>query len=230
MTTPIRGAAAFAAAVTLSLVLASCGDDATTSTATAADLPTSAAQVEGSNNEADVTFAQGMLPHHRQAVEMAELAPDRTDTPEVLELAQEISAAQEPEILTMTAFLEAWGAEVPAEGMDMSTEMDGMDHGGTASEEPSEDMDMSTETDGMDPGSMNGMMSPEQMTDMEATEGADFDRMFLQMMVEHHEGAVAMAETEVDEGENPTALELAQTIIDTQQVEIDRMQDLLAGL
>ena len=106
----------------------------------------------------------------------------------------------------MTAFLEAWGAEVPAEDMDMSMEMEGMDHGGMA-----------------------GMMSPEQMADMEATEGADFDRMFLEMMIEHHEGAVTMAETQLDEGENPTALELAQTIIDAQQVEIDLMQDLLAG-
>ena len=208
MTTAIRSAAAVAAALTLSLVLASCGDDASSGAggAPAEDLPTSAAQVQGSDNEADVTFAQGMLPHHRQAVQMAELAPDRTDTPEVLALAEEIAAAQEPEILTMTAFLEAWGAEVPAEDMDASGQMEGMDHGGMA-----------------------GMMSSEQMAGMAAAMGADFDRMFLQMMIEHHEGAVAMATTEVDEGENATALELAQAIIDTQESEIGRMQDLLAG-
>lgn len=212
MTTPLRGAAALTAAVTLSIVLAACGGDAATESAggsAPADLPTSAEEVEGENNEADVTFAQGMVPHHRQAVQMSELALDRAEDPEVLALAEEIAAAQEPEILIMTAFLEAWGAEVPAEDMDMSMEMEGMDHGGM---------------DGM-----AGMMSPEQMTELETAQGADFDEMFLTMMVEHHEGAVDMAETELAEGENPEAKELAQAIVDTQESEIARMQDLLGS-
>lgn len=209
MTTPLRGAAALTAAATLSFVLAACGGDAATETAggaAPADLPTTAEQVEGENNEADVTFAQGMIPHHRQAVRMSELALERAEDPEVLALAAEIAAAQEPEILTMTAFLEAWGAEVPAEGMDASMEMEGMDHGGMA-----------------------GMMSPEQMAELETAEGAAFDEMFLTLMVEHHEGAVDMAETELDEGQNPTAQELAQAIVDTQESEIARMQDLLGS-
>lgn len=210
MTTLLRRAAALTVAVTLSVVLAACGDDTSTAAgeSPATAFPTAAEQVEGPDNEADVTFAQGMLPHHRQAVEMSKLALDRAEDPEVLALAEEISAAQEPEIQTMTAFLEAWGAEVP----EQDTSMEGMDHGG---DEPME--------------GMAGMMSPEDMSALESAEGAEFDEMFLQMMVEHHEGAVSMAEVELDEGQNPTALELAQTIVDTQESEIDRMQDLLGS-
>jgi len=205
MTTPLRGAVALTATVTLSIVLAACGDEATTDTAggsAPADQPTVDEQVEGPNNEADVVFAQGMIPHHRQAVEMAEVALDRAEDPEVVELAEEISAAQEPEIQTLTGFLEAWDAEVPADDMSM-------DDGGM--------------------GSMTGMMSPEDMAGLESAQGTQFDQMFLEMMVEHHQGAVSMAENEVDEGQNPAALDLAETIIDTQESEIERMQGLLSS-
>ena len=201
MTTLIRRATAVAAALTVSALLAACGGGATPGSTGG-----SGADVEGPHNEADVTFAQGMLPHHRQAIEMSELAADRAEDPEVLTLTEEISAAQEPEIRTLTAFLEAWGADVPAEDMSM----DGMDHGGD------EAMD-----------DMAGMMGPDDMTALESAQGAEFDEMFLQMMVEHHEGAVDMAETQVDEGENPGAVDLAETIIETQESEIQRMQDLL---
>ncbi len=215
MTTPLRGAAALTAAVTLSIVLAACGDEATTDTAggsAPADQPTAAEQVEGSDNEADVMFAQGMIPHHRQAVAMSELALDRAEDPEVVALAEEISTAQEPEIQTMTAFLEAWDAEVPTDDLSMDDmAMEGMDQEGTG------------------PEGMAGMMSPEDMAELESAQGAKFDQMFLQMMIEHHEGAVSMAETEVDEGENPAALDLAQTIIVTQESEIERMQGLLGS-
>ena len=210
-TSRIRGAAALTAAVSLSFVLAACGDDMSNIQSGTADTATTAEEVEGPNNEADVSFAQGMLPHHRQAVEMSELALDRAEDPVVLALAEEISAAQEPEIQTMTAFLEAWGAEVPKEDMSM----EGMDQGGDESME------------GME--GMAGMMSPEDMAALESAEGAEFDEMFLQMMVEHHEGAVDMARTELDEGETPTALELAQAIVDTQESEIERMQGLLGS-
>lgn len=213
MTTPRRGAAAFAAAVTLTLVLAACGDDTTSSTS---DAPTAAAEVAEAHNDADIAFAQGMIPHHRQAVMMSELAEGRTDNPDVLALSGEISAAQEPEIQTMTAFLDAWGADATMGGAS-ETPMDDMDHSST-------DADDMAQMEGM-----SGMMTPEQMSDLEAAEGAEFDRMFLEMMVEHHEGAVEMANTQLDDGENPDARELAQEVIDAQESEIDRMQDLLAA-
>lgn len=211
MNTPRRVAAAFAAATALTLVLGACADtSADTDTADAP--PTIASEVDSAYNDADVTFAQGMIPHHRQAVQMSELAVERTDTPEVLELSEEISSAQGPEIQTMTAFLEAWGAEVP-EDMEMG-DMEGMDHGG------SDGMDMDME-------GMAGMMTPEQMTDLEGTEGADFDQMFLEMMIAHHEGAVEMAQVEIEAGDNPDAVSLAEDIIAAQESEIERMQDLL---
>jgi uncharacterized protein (DUF305 family) len=145
-------------------------------------------------NEADVAFAQGMVPHHEQAVEMADLADGRAVSPEVIDLAERIEAAQDPEIEQMQGWLEEWGREAP----------DGMDHEG-----------------------MSGMMSEDDMTALEEASGQEFDEMFLTMMVEHHEGAIDQAETELDEGRNAEATALAQTIIDAQQAEIEEMQGIL---
>lgn len=154
-------------------------------------------------NDADVTFAQEMIPHHRQAIEMAALAGDRAGDAEVRRLAADIEAAQQPEIATMTGWLESWGEEVPEDGMDHAD----MGHG-------SED-------------AMGGMMSAEEMAELEQARGAEFDRLFLQMMVAHHEGALEMARTEQAEGENPDALKLAEKIEADQQAEIAEMQQLL---
>ena len=150
------------------------------------------------HNEADVVFAQGMIPHHEQAIEMAKLAFTRADDERVKELATEIEAAQEPEIATMTSWLRQWGEPVE---MEEHGEMDG--------------------------GSMGGTMSDDDMAQLEAATGAEFDQMFLEMMIEHHRGAIEMAEEEIEQGENAEAVELARTIVDTQQAEIDEMQDLL---
>jgi|SRR5690625_63818 len=163
----------------------------------------SASQTSGSSeqdasefNDADVSFAQMMIPHHEQATAMAELAPERAGE-EVQALAEEIQAAQGPEIEQMNALLESWG------------------------QEPMEDME------DMDHDDMSGMMSEEQMMELEGAEGEEFDTMFLQMMVEHHEGAVEMAQTELDEGVNPEARGLAQQIIDDQDAEIEQMNEML---
>jgi uncharacterized protein (DUF305 family) len=160
-------------------------------------------------NDADVTFAQDMIPHHRQATEMAALASTRTDTPAVLELASAIQAAQEPEIDTMSGWLTSWGKDVPAEGDDMG----GMDHssaGGGSS-------------------TMPGMMSDDQLAELKASSGAAFDRMFLTMMLAHHEGAVEMAKTEQSDGKNADAKALAATIEKDQTAEIATMRNLLGS-
>jgi uncharacterized protein (DUF305 family) len=156
-------------------------------------------------NDADVTFAQQMIPHHQQAVQMAEMADVRASSAEVKELAETIQAAQGPEIDTMSGWLESWGEDVP---MDMS-------HG-----------DMGHGVDGPE---MPGMMDADQMAALEDAAGAAWDQMFLQMMIEHHEGAIEMAETEVENGENPDAVALADKIISDQQAEITHMQDLLGS-
>lgn len=147
-------------------------------------------------NQADIAFAQDMIPHHEQAIEMATLAATRAKDQEVSKLAEQIEGAQDPEIKTMTGWLEEWGAPT------------GMDHG-----------DMG--------GDMPGMMPDEDMAELAKATGATFDRMFLEMMIKHHEGAIEMSETELKDGQNADAKKLAQEIIDAQQAEIDTMNDLL---
>ena len=154
---------------------------------------------EAAHNDADVEFAQMMIPHHEGALEMAEMALEKAESPEVKDLAERIEAAQGPEIETLRQWLEEWGEDAEAD-----SDMGGMDHGGS------------------------GMMSSEEMDELESLEGAEFDQQFLTMMKEHHEGAVEMAETELEDGEYPPALELAQQIIDAQEAEIEEMDQLLS--
>ncbi|MFC3299997.1 DUF305 domain-containing protein [Arthrobacter agilis] len=219
------------AALTLAAVLAlpACGTDSgdtssggtsssgTTSTEAAAsasgadaEASTSGDAVSEEHNHADVMFAQLMIPHHQQAVRMSEmmLAKDGI-SPGITDLATKIKDAQGPEIETMTGWLDAWGEPLEPEGG-----MDGHDMG-----------DMGSEAD-----SMEGMMSEDQMADLESAEGTEASRMFLESMTAHHEGAVDMARTEIDDGENPEAVELAGMIVETQNAEIEAMRELLVGL
>jgi uncharacterized protein (DUF305 family) len=172
------------------LTLAACGNNDESDTGTA-------------HNDADVTFAQQMIPHHQQAIEMSELAETRAVSPEVKDLAADIKGAQDPEIETMTGWLENWGENVP--GTD--------EHGGH---------DMSSDD-------MPGMMSAEEMAEFESASGPAFDRMFLTMMIEHHEGAIDMAKTEQEDGEFPDAVALAEEIEKAQTAEIATMNELLGS-
>ncbi|MDA1361080.1 DUF305 domain-containing protein [Glycomyces luteolus] len=149
-------------------------------------------------NDADVTFAQMMIPHHEQAVDMAELAQGQAADAEVIALAGEIAAAQQPEIDQMTALLEDWGQPLEMEGHE-----------------------------GM---SMGGMATEEQMTELAAAQGADFDKLFVELMIAHHEGAITMAEEHHAEGQNAEAAEIATAVIDTQTAEIATLQEIQARL
>ena len=160
--------------------------------------------IETAHNDTDVAFAQQMIPHHAQAITMADTAITYTTSPKVRELAENIKKAQQPEIDQMTGWLRSWGADVPSTSTNA---LGGMDHGTG--------------------GSMPGMMSPEQMQQMVQASGAQFDRMFLQMMIEHHQGAIEMAQTEVNAGQNSESTQLAQKIIIDQQAEITEMRALL---
>ena len=159
-------------------------------------------QTDGSAefDQADIMFAQMMIPHHEQAIEMSDiiLAKDGVD-PEVVELAEEIKAAQGPEIEQMESWLDEWG--VPTMMDD-----DGMG--------------------GMD--GMAGMLTEEEIDALEAADGATGTTLFLEGMIEHHEGAIDMAEQHQENGESDEALELSASIIETQTAEIERMQQLLA--
>jgi uncharacterized protein (DUF305 family) len=195
------------AAVTTALLLSACGGgDHETSGDTgmnhgAAAAPASAAASAGATfNDADFMFAQMMIPHHQEAVEMAAMADSRAADAKVKDLAAKIKAAQQPEIDTMTGWLTAWGA-APMPGMT-----GGMDHG------------------------MPGAMSKADMAALKDAKGAAFDKQFLTMMITHHEGAITMAQDEVKEGSNTDAKALAQTIVADQQAEIATMKTILDRL
>lgn len=187
-------------AATISLVLGACSShDSMSSTVS---IPESA-----SFNATDVAFAQGMIPHHAQAIDMADMVDGRTTNPDVVALASEIRAAQGPEIQTMTNWLNSWGQPIPS--------TDG--HGGH---------DMS----GMESMMMSGMMSKADMDRLMKSEGRAFDRMWMEMMILHHEGAVEMARSELATGKDAAVKRLAQAIIDSQTAEIATMNSLLAKL
>lgn len=175
---------------------------AASSSAAAAGTPASS-----SGNEADVAFATGMIPHHAQAIQMADLAAQRATNAEVKKLATAIKAAQAPEIRQLSGWLTGWGKPVPATDGSMA-----MDHAAGGHSD------------------MVGMMTEEEMKQLSAANGAAFDVMWLQMMIKHHEGAVTMAQGLLATGSNADAKELAQTIIATQKAEIVTMQGLLSSL
>ena len=200
--------------VAAAVLLAACGGDGGDDPAMA---PTSA-ETDGAEvqpNQADVEFTQSMIVHHEQAIEMAALAEDRAEAEEVRALATRIGEAQQPEIDRMRSWLDAWGEDAPDSGSDMEG-MDGMDG--------MEGMDMGGGDAGM------GMMSGEDMDQLEAASGAEFDRMFLEMMIEHHRGAIAMAEEVLVDGSHPDVLELAEDVVSDQEAEVQEMEQLLAEL
>jgi uncharacterized protein (DUF305 family) len=160
-------------------------------------------------NQADVDFATDMIQHHAQALAMVDLTRDRGLSPEVEALAEEIMMAQGPEIETMTDWLTSWDQPVPETVRD---------HANAHGDEP---MEMDSD--------VPGMMSAEDMAALEAAQGEEFERMWLEMMIGHHQGAIEMAQAEEADGEYRPATDLAGTITSTQQDEIDRMEQLLGS-
>jgi uncharacterized protein (DUF305 family) len=161
--------------------------------------PAITGQPAGFNSD-DVTFATDMIPHHQQAVEMSELVPDRTTNQKLIALAEQISAAQQPEINALRVFLVQWN-----ENPQDST-------GGHQGH-----------------GAMSGMVDEATMTKLQALKGAEFDKLWLQSMIGHHQGAIEMAKAEVANGRNVDAKSMAQSIIDAQQGEIATMNQMLGG-
>jgi len=177
------------------LTLAACGDSSSTG----------AGSSSGDHNEQDVAFASDMIPHHQQAIQMAKMAQAHAGSTEVKQLADDIEAAQGPEINTMTGWLEAWGENAS------SGSMSGMGNGGS-----------------MD-GEMPGMMSNGDLEKLDHATGATFDQMWLRGMIAHHEGAVEMADTEIGQGQNSDAVALAKEIKAAQTAEINTMQRMLGS-
>jgi uncharacterized protein (DUF305 family) len=199
-TSLVRRTAMMATAVTAALVLAGCGNDGGGDSGSGGHhASASASSGAAAHNDQDMAFAQGMIPHHQQALEMARLAAGRASSPQVKDLAARIEKAQDPEIRTMNGWLKGWGM-----GMGMSSAMPGMGHS-----------------------AMPGMMDAKDMAGLKKMSGKDFDSMFLTMMIEHHKGAVAMARTEQAKGSYGPATSMAGDIIDGQTAEITEMNKLL---
>ena len=209
MTYRFRSAVAFAALAILTLTACGSDHDAHSSNSastveqtagdTAAAVPTIPA--DASFNAADVECAQGMIPHHEQAIEMAAvaLAAKAAAGPEVVDLAERIQGAQDPEIATMKGWLTGWGQ---SEMADMA---------------------------GHDMADMGGMMSAEDMDKLTTLTGSEFDKAWLEMMIAHHQGAVKMAEDVKANGKDPDVAALADRIIAGQTAEITEMQALLGS-
>lgn len=204
-----------AAAAAVLTVVAACSDTSTEDHSSMSGMGTSAVSSESSaaataeHNSADISFAQQMIPHHTQAIMMSDILLEKDNiNPQVVSLAQQIKDAQQPEIEQMQSWLKQWGAPLEGQGhnMDMGTSM----------------------APGSSPmPSMMGMMSPEQMQQLRDAQGAEASRLFLTQMIEHHRGAIAMAKTEIQDGQSPEAIALARQIVTDQESEIARMQQLL---
>ena len=196
-----------ASATMVTLGLAACGGSSSSTSAetaaaaavaaSTADAPAGAAAF----NAADLTFAQGMIPHHEQAIEMADIALDPTigasDT--IKRLATGVKASQDPEVTTMKGWFTAWGQ---SEAMDMS---------------------------GDQMSSMDGMMSTADMDALGALKGTEFDKKWAEMMAAHHEGAIAMAQTVKAAGSNADVLALADAVIKAQQAELIGLKAIAGG-
>ena len=150
-------------------------------------------------NEEDVMFAQMMIPHHEQAIEMSEIALDPTVGAGnvVRALAISIKVAQDPEIATMTGFLSSWKQSLTVD--------ESVDHS-----------DM-----------MSGMLTVDELSNLSTLRGVEFDRAWMLGMIAHHEGAIEMARDVIADGANAAVRTLANAIVAAQDSEIAEMRKLL---
>jgi uncharacterized protein (DUF305 family) len=183
------------AIVTATMTFAACGGSSDSS----ADTDTSTASDAAVNfNDDDVMFAQMMIPHHEQAIELADMALDPSigARPEIVELATQIKGAQDPEIEQMKALLASWGQSVTAD--------QNVDHSSM----------------------MGGMLATAELDALGLLTGAEFDVAWAKAMILHHEGAIAMANDVLAAGINGDIRVLAEAIIAGQAAEIDVLKTL----
>ena len=167
------------------------------------------------HDRADVTFASQMIPHHAQALQMADMTIGHPGASRrLVQLADRVRAAQQPEIDTMERWLRQWGQKVPQTGYGTGDSHN--HHEGMAG------------MPGMHDGAarMPGMMSDAEMKALAKAGPATFEDRWLAMMIAHHRGALAMARTEIAHGESPAAVALARRVIRAQQAEIDLMRSM----
>lgn len=202
------------ATLALAATLTACGadndqKDGSSATSTSTFTSTTTTADASVHNAADVAYATQMITHHQQAIEMSDLALQKSTNQQIRALATTIRNAQNPEIAQMSGWLRTWGAPVPS---------------ANAVSEHAHHGDM----EGM--AGMEDMMSQTQMDQLKNATGVSFDRTFLELMIKHHEGAVASSNAYKDQADNPQARAKAEEIATSQQGEIDQMKQLLQAL
>ncbi len=152
-----------------------------------------------SHNRADVVFATHMIPHHQQGADLAAMVPAHSTNPDLGKLAGNISDIQMSEIKSLANLVTQW-----------STQPD-------------------SDTKGPADTAMTGMVTQATLTKLGTLNGADFDKLWLQSMISHHQGAIEMAKTEAHDGNNPDAIAMANKMASAQQAEVDQMTKMLGG-
>lgn len=196
MSTPVRIVAVTAALAT-AVVVSSCSKSEDHSQRAAS---TTTSSTVAAHNADDIMFAQMMIPHHEQAVELAGLASEHSTNQAVLTLASTISAEQQPEINAMKALLLQWDVDPNSMG----------DHGGHGA-------------------GMQGMVDDATMAKLKSLNGPEFDTLWLQAMIGHHQGAIEMAKAEIANGQSVDMKAMANNMVTAQQAEIDQMKQMLGG-
>lgn len=222
-------ASAAAAAVMALLTLTACGSSSNnqagsgTTTAGSSNVSSAPAGAQA-HNDHDVMFAQHMIAHHQQAIQMSDIILGKQGIdPRVTDLANQIKAAQTPEVQQLQTWLSQWGQPTTPGAMTPSSTMPGMpDHSGMPG------MPGMPSHSGM-PG-MGGMMSEQDMQALQNAQGVDASKLFLTQMIQHHQGAISMAQNEIKSGQYSPATAMAQSIVTSQQKEITTMQTILGSL
>jgi uncharacterized protein (DUF305 family) len=186
---------AAAAALVIAAAVASCSGSPDRNTAPAAQ-----STQQPDHNADDVTFARNMVPHHEQAIVLAQMVPTNTTNQQVIALSNRIIETQMPEIQAFRSWLMQWD----------DAQNSGHDSAGHGAPMP-------------------GMVDQVTLNKLQTLTGPEFDRLWLTSMIDHHRGAIAMSQDEIAHGKNPDVIYLARTVIASQQAEIDQMKKMLGG-
>ncbi|MEO3855188.1 DUF305 domain-containing protein [Acrocarpospora sp. B8E8] len=157
--------------------------------------PSAVPTPEKGYNDADVTFAASMIPHHLQTLDLTQLAGTRAHDLWVRDLAGRVRSQREPEIRVLKGLLDNWGEQPLPRDQKLP-----------------------------------GGVTQAKMTELAAASGTAFDRMFITLMIDHHEGALALATSEQEQGAHGDAKALAGGILVTQEAELKEMKKYLSRL
>ncbi len=197
------------AALSALLVLAGCGggDDVSEASSTGRQIPETPVitGTPASHNAADITFAETMVKHHQQAIDLSRMVAAASTNPDLIALADQIIATQQPEINILNVFLVQWN------------------------ENPDAQTDPETGDDPLEP-SIQGMVDDATVAQLQSLRGAEFDRLWLQSMIAQHQGGVDMADDEMAVGVNVDAIAIAKTIAAGLGSQIVSMKQMLEGM